>query len=76
MGNLTDKQLLKELRDRLEERKKFEDELNEHNKDYWSVTQKLKDSQALKSHFISLFLHLTRPRCLYGVLLNMMYPLP
>ncbi|MBP8790585.1 MAG: HAMP domain-containing histidine kinase [Breznakibacter sp.] len=53
MGNLTDKQLLKELREKLEERKKFEDEFNELNREYLSVTKKLKDSEALKSHFIS-----------------------
>ena len=32
MGNFTDKQLLKELKERLEERKKFEDEFNELRK--------------------------------------------
>lgn len=53
MGNLTDRQLLKELRLRLEEKKKMDVEFSELSKDFQSLTKKLKDSEALKSHFIS-----------------------
>lgn len=53
MSNLSDRQLLKELRLRLEERKKLDDELKELSKDFQGVTKKLKESEALKSHFIS-----------------------
>ncbi len=53
MSELTDKQLLRELRLRLEERKKFDNEMKELSKDFQSVTKKLKESEALKSHFIS-----------------------
>jgi len=53
MSNLSDRQLLRELRLRLEERKKLDDELKELSKDFQGVTKKLKESEALKSHFIS-----------------------
>jgi signal transduction histidine kinase len=53
MGNLSDKQLLKELRDRLDERRNYEEEVKELSKEYQEVTRKLKESEALKSHFIS-----------------------
>ena len=53
MSNLSDRQLLRELRLRLEERKKLDDELKELSMDFQGVTKKLKESEALKSHFIS-----------------------
>lgn len=53
MGNLSDKQLLKELRDRLDERRNYEEEVKELSREYQEVTRKLKESEALKSHFIS-----------------------
>jgi signal transduction histidine kinase len=53
MANLSDKQLLKELRDRLDERRSFEMEVQETSKDLQEVTRRLKESEALKSHFIS-----------------------
>ncbi len=53
MSNLSDRQLLRELRLRLEERKKLDDELTELSRDFQGVTKKLKESEALKSHFIS-----------------------
>lgn len=53
MSTLSDRQLLKELKTRLDERKKYEDEFNEINREYLQVVKKLKDSETLKSHFIS-----------------------
>lgn len=53
MSTISDKQLLKEIKQRLDERKKLEDEFDELNRDYLAVSKKLKDSEALKSHFIS-----------------------
>ena len=53
MSNLSDKQLLKEIRDRITDRRTFEAELKELSKDYQNVTKKLRESEALKSHFIS-----------------------
>jgi signal transduction histidine kinase len=53
MSNISDKQLLKELRDRLEERRIFEAEVKEISKELQEVTRKFKDSESLKSHFIS-----------------------
>lgn len=53
MNNLSDKQLLKELKQRLEERKSIEDKLYAMSADYQAVSKRLKDSEALKSHFIS-----------------------
>lgn len=53
MSNLSDRQLLKELRVRLEEAKKSDMELKALSKDFQDVTKKLKESEALKSHFIS-----------------------
>ncbi|TAJ15282.1 sensor histidine kinase [Marinilabiliaceae bacterium JC017] len=53
MSNLSDKQLLRELRLRLEERKKLENEVKELSRDFQDVTKKLKESESLKSHFIS-----------------------
>ncbi|PZX16722.1 two-component system phosphate regulon sensor histidine kinase PhoR [Breznakibacter xylanolyticus] len=53
MSNLSDKQLLKELRDRLEERKNFDTEIKDLSRELQEVTRRLKESEALKSHFIS-----------------------
>lgn len=53
MSNLSDKQLLRELRLRLEESKKMDDEMKELSRDFQVVSKKLKESEALKSHFIS-----------------------
>jgi signal transduction histidine kinase len=53
MSNISDKQLLKELRDRLEERRIYEAEVKEISKELQDVTRKFKDSESLKSHFIS-----------------------
>ena len=53
MSNLSDRQLLKELRVRLEASKKAQDELQTLSKNYQEVSKKLSESEALKSHFIS-----------------------
>lgn len=53
MNNLSDKQLLKELKRRLEERKSIEEKLETLSLDYQVISKRLKDSEALKSHFIS-----------------------
>jgi len=53
MNNLSDRQLLKELRLRLENGKSSETEIKELTQELQSVSKKLKDSEALKSHFIS-----------------------
>jgi signal transduction histidine kinase len=53
MSNLSDRQLLKELRVRLEASEKAQDELQALSKDYQEVSRKLSESEALKSHFIS-----------------------
>ncbi len=53
MSNLSDRQLLKELRQRLDESNKAKSELQDLSKDYQDVSRKLSESEALKSHFIS-----------------------
>jgi signal transduction histidine kinase len=53
MANISDRQLLKELREKLNERKKFEQEVQMLTKELQEVTKKLRESEALKSHFIS-----------------------
>lgn len=53
MDNISDKQLLKELRVRLERAKATEDKMDALNSEYQAVSRRLKDSEALKSHFIS-----------------------
>ncbi len=53
MSNLSDRQLLKEIRLRLEASKKAQDELQALSKDYQEVSRKLSESESLKSHFIS-----------------------
>jgi len=53
MSNLSDRQLLKELRTRLESSKKAQEELKALSKDYQEVSRKLSESESLKSHFIS-----------------------
>lgn len=53
MNNLSDKQLLKELKQRLDDRKSIQEKLDALNFDYQTMSKRLKDSEALKSHFIS-----------------------
>ncbi len=53
MNNLSDRQLLKALRERLELAKSNEKEIKDLTLDLQNVSKKLKDSEALKSHFIS-----------------------
>jgi len=53
MSNLSDRQLLKELRQRLDESNKAKSELQTLSKDYQEVSRKLSESESLKSHFIS-----------------------
>ena len=53
MDSLSDKQLLRELRLRLEERKTFEEKYNGLFSEYQLLGKRLKESEALKSHFIS-----------------------
>ncbi len=53
MSNLSDRQLLKELRQRLDESNKAKTELQDLSKDYQKVSRKLNESESLKSHFIS-----------------------
>ena len=53
MNNLSDRQLLKELRQRLDESSKARTELQDLSKDYQEVSRKLNESESLKSHFIS-----------------------
>jgi signal transduction histidine kinase len=53
MSNLSDRQLLKELRQRLDEASKAKSELQDLSKDYQEVSRKLSESESLKSHFIS-----------------------
>lgn len=53
MNNLSDKQLLKEIRTRLETLKGLEDKVNSLIVDNQAMSKRLKDSEALKSHFIS-----------------------
>jgi signal transduction histidine kinase len=53
MSNLSDRQLLKELRVRLEESRKAKEELQTLSKEYQEVYRKLNESESLKSHFIS-----------------------
>jgi signal transduction histidine kinase len=53
MTNLSDKQLLKELKTKLEERGKYENEIRILSQELQEVTRRFKESEALKSHFIS-----------------------
>ena len=53
MANISDKQLLKELRSRIEERQKLEDEIKILSTELQVVTQRFKESESMKSHFIS-----------------------
>lgn len=53
MNNLSDKQLLKEIKNRLEMMKSLEERVNSLNADNQAMSKRLKDSEALKSHFIS-----------------------
>jgi signal transduction histidine kinase len=53
MTNITDRQLLKEIKSKIDERKKFEQEVQMLTRELQEVTNKLRESEALKSHFIS-----------------------
>lgn len=53
MTRISDKQLLKELKDRLNDREKYEREINALTQELQEVTQRYKESESLKSHFIS-----------------------
>lgn len=53
MTNISDRQLISELRRGLQERKKFEKEVTALTQELQNVTKRLKESEALKSHFIS-----------------------
>lgn len=53
MTKISDKQLLKELKDRLNDREKYEREINALTQELQEVTQRYKESESLKSHFIS-----------------------
>ncbi len=52
-NKISDRQLLKEIRLRLESSKKHEQEIKDLTQELQGVSKKLKDSEALKSHFIS-----------------------
>lgn len=53
MSDLTDKELLDELKKRFEQKMRSLEEVQELNKELKKVNRKLEDSEALKSHFIS-----------------------
>ncbi|NLX71836.1 MAG: HAMP domain-containing histidine kinase [Bacteroidales bacterium] len=53
MTNISDRQLIKEIRDRLADRSKFEREINSLSLELQEVTKRYKESESLKSHFIS-----------------------
>ena len=52
-ANSSDKQLLKELKNRLEQRADIQKKYEELQQEYQAMSKRLKDSEALKSHFIS-----------------------
>jgi len=53
MANISDKQLLKELKTRIEDKQKLEDEVKILSSELQLVTQRFKESESMKSHFIS-----------------------
>lgn len=53
MSDLTDKELIEELKKRFEGNKQALEEVQELNRELKQVNKKLEDSEALKSHFIS-----------------------
>jgi len=53
MSDLTDKELIEELKKRFEQNKNGLKEVQELNKELIKVNKKLEDSEALKTHFIS-----------------------
>ncbi|MCQ2201669.1 MAG: HAMP domain-containing histidine kinase [Bacteroidales bacterium] len=53
MNNISDKQLLKELKSRLDERRTVDERYEALQMEYQTISKRLKDSEALKSHFIS-----------------------
>lgn len=52
-ANSSDKQLLKELKNRLEQHADIQKKYEELQQEYQAMSKRLKDSEALKSHFIS-----------------------
>ncbi len=53
MDNISDKQLLREVKMRLEKARATEEKLNALSLEYQVLSKRLKDSEALKGHFIS-----------------------
>ena len=53
LPNLTNEKLLTELRSRLQEKEVYLEQVNEFNKIISDLSQKLNESESLKSHFIS-----------------------
>ncbi len=53
MNNISDKQLLKELKARLENGRASEERIDALNQEFQMLSKRLKESEALKSHFIS-----------------------
>ncbi|MDR2929094.1 MAG: HAMP domain-containing histidine kinase [Cytophagaceae bacterium] len=53
MANISDKQLMKELKIKLDERSKLENEVKMLSGELQIVTQRFKESESMKSHFIS-----------------------
>lgn len=53
MSDLSDKELIEELKKRFEQNKRSLEEVQELNEELKKVNRKLEDSEALKSHFIS-----------------------
>ena len=53
MENISDKQLLKELKTKLDERRKYEEEVKSLSTELQTITRRFKESESMKSHFIS-----------------------
>lgn len=53
MASISDKQLLKEIKSRLDSSKKNQDEVKHLSYELQEITQKFKESESMKSHFIS-----------------------
>ena len=53
MASISDKQLLKEIKSRLDSSKKNQDEVKHLSYELQTITQRFKESESMKSHFIS-----------------------